>query len=155
MIWTKWSHLDSNDQLVERGCPFHLPCQSSAWINHHIIRNEEASCEKKALKAVWVPGQCHHECRHNSLQGKTFCQIALSELRKIGKLFECKSQRRMTSKPSIQPKQKNRKNVSAVSANTRGARQPKTLWRHSHQHSAQGGKCRSSQLNAKIDSWWD
>ena len=51
----KQSQLSSNDQLVEKGRPFHLPCQSSIQINHHIIKNEEASCEKKALKAKWVP----------------------------------------------------------------------------------------------------
>ena len=46
----KVTHLDSDDQLVERGCPFHLPCQSSIQINHHIIRNEEASCEERHSK---------------------------------------------------------------------------------------------------------
>ena len=51
----KWSHLDSNDQLVERGCPFHLPCQSSIQINHHIIRNEEASCEERHSEQCECP----------------------------------------------------------------------------------------------------
>ena len=41
----KQFQLSNNNQLVEKGCPFHLPCQSSIQSNHHIIRNEEASCE--------------------------------------------------------------------------------------------------------------
>ena len=110
---------------------------------------------RKALKAKRVPGQCRHECCHSSLRDKAFCQMTLSALRKIGKLFERESQRRTTSKPSVQPKQKNLENVSAVSANVHRARKNKTLWRHSHQHSAQGAKCRSSHLSAKNDLWWN
>ena len=36
-----------------------------------------------------------------------------------------------------------------VSAKDHNSRQNKALWKHSHQHSAQGVKCHSSQLNAK------
>ena len=62
--------------------------------------------------------------------------MALSALRKIGKLFERKNQRRMTGQATDQPKQKNMKNMSAVSANAHGTRKNKALWKHSHQHSA-------------------
>ena len=51
----KQAQLSNNDQLVERGCPSHLPCQSSIWINHHIIRNEEASCEERHSEQCECP----------------------------------------------------------------------------------------------------
>ena len=44
----KVTHFGSNNQLVERDCP--SICLLHIQINQHIIRNEEASCEKRHSK---------------------------------------------------------------------------------------------------------
>ncbi len=135
----KVTHFGSNNQLVERHCP--PICSLHIQSNHHIIRNEEASCEGM-----------HSEQRECQVSASSNNQLVERHCPPICSLHIQSNHHIIRNEEASCEGMHSEQRECQVSAKAHNSRQNKTSWGHSHQHSAQGGKCRSSQLNAKIDS---